>query len=125
MKCTAIDPPRVFEVGGPQPVEVRDSARIELDPDEQVTFVTGSGAEYDVVRKSWGFYAAPSLNSRLGRHSLRPALVRNSEDRFFLLLVELGCEEAFQSYLREQKIKLVCWMDHHDDLSRIEHCVAR
>ena len=58
-----------------------DCGRIALAPDEQVTFTTEAGGEYDVTRKSWGFYATPSINGRLKTFGLRAALVRNVAGR--------------------------------------------
>ena len=63
---------------------------IQLEPDEQVTFVTDSGSEYDVARKSWGYYATPSLNSRLAGFGLRGVLVRGDDGKAYLFLVEMG-----------------------------------
>ena len=66
MRAKLQHPPRRFAAGfGPRPIEMRDYGRLELDPDEQVTFTTPRGGEYDVARKDWGFYATPSLNGRL------------------------------------------------------------
>ena len=110
MKFTPIDPPRVFEVGQSETVRLQDCARIELLPDEQVTFVTDSGTEYDVVRKAWGYYATSSLNRRLPSFGLKAALVQ-SGDRLYLLLVENGKEEKFQTYLKTQGMEVVCWLD--------------
>ena len=92
MKVVALDPPRKFRVGAREDVELSDCGRIELRPDEQVTFTTESGGEYDVARKAWGFYATPSLNGRLPWFGLRPALVKGLEDKFFVMLVEHGHE---------------------------------
>ncbi|HLN09267.1 MAG TPA: hypothetical protein VK281_09945, partial [Xanthobacteraceae bacterium] len=64
-------PPRVFTVGNSGPIEMRDCGMVALDADEQLTFVTERGAEYDVARKDWGFYATPSLNGRLMQFGLR------------------------------------------------------
>ena len=71
MRFRPQDPPREFEVGYGETIVMRDCGRVELDADEQVTFTTESGAEYDVARKSWGFYATPSLNGRLTGFGLR------------------------------------------------------
>ena len=50
MKFTPIDPPRRFEVSGRGvKLMLSDCAHIALAPDEQVTFTTESGGEYDVV----------------------------------------------------------------------------
>ena len=73
MKFTENIPPRTFEVGGARRFLMADCGTLELDADEQITLVTESGAEYDVARKDWGFYATPSLNGRLESFGLRGA----------------------------------------------------
>jgi len=120
MKLTAMEPPRVFAVGQDGAIRLKDCGRIELEPDEQLTFVTASGTEYDVARKSWGYYATPSLNGRLPSFGLRPALVRSYNDRFFLLLVERERIQQFEDYLQSQDMKLACWLDDAVVLERIE-----
>ena len=110
MKITLMDPPRTFPVGVREIIHLRDCGRVALEPDEQVTFVTESGTEYDVVRKAWGYYATPSLNSRLPSFGLKPVLVR-SRDRLYLLLVERVKEEAFHTYLCSQGMEIVGWLD--------------
>jgi hypothetical protein len=120
MKVDQPKVPRVFEVGGRRsPIRLKDCARIELSPDEQVTFVTESGAEYDVARKSWGFYATPSLNARLVQQKLRAVLVRNPEGRFYVWLVERGKEAAFEAYLKEETHVVVRWLDNDHDLEAV------
>ncbi|WP_204106214.1 MULTISPECIES: hypothetical protein [Spirulina sp. CCY15215] len=120
MKFTPIDPPRVFEVGFGEIIPMKDCARVALDPDEQVTFVTESGGEYDLARKSWGFYATPSLNGRLEKFNLRGVLVKNRLDRYFVLLVERGKEDLFQRYLEIESLAIVCWLDNTDRLKQLE-----
>jgi SAM-dependent methyltransferase len=110
MKFTAMEPPRAFLVGHDQKIELKDCARIALQPDEQVTFVTESGTEYDVVRKTWGYYATPSLNRRLREFKLKTALVR-SDERLYILLVEDGKENDFHAYLQDQEMEVVYWLD--------------
>jgi hypothetical protein len=85
-------------------------ADVDLAPDEQVTFISESGSEYDVVRKAWGYYATPSLNRRLPDHGLRPALVRSGEATY-LLLVEQGAVSAFHAYLESQNMEVILWLD--------------
>jgi len=109
VKVTPIDPPRLFSVGLREAIQLKDCGRVALEPDEQVTFVTESGTEYDVVRKSWGYYATPSLNSRLPSFGLNPVLVR-SGDRFYLLLVEINKKVDFHAYLHRQGMEVVAWL---------------
>lgn len=118
MKISIYDPSREFT---PRPaVTMKDCARIELEANEQVTFVTQAGGEYDVARKDWGFYATPSLNGRLANFALRAVLVRNSTNFFFLLLVEKGKELQFQEYVNTEHLAIVCWMDNLNALKALE-----
>ena len=119
MKVTRLDPPRVFQTGRDRPIAIQDCGRIALEPDEQVTFVTGSGAEYDVTRKDWGFYAAPSLNGRLLDFGLRAALARSHVGKFYLMLVERGSEASFHDYLRRESNTLVRWLDSTENLAEM------
>ncbi len=118
MKLTPIKPPRTFSVGFGKIIQLKDCAHIELEADEQVTFTTESGAEYDVARKNWGFYATPSLNGRLERFNLRGVLVKNRINQFFVMLVERGHEPEFEEYLRVESLNVICWMD---ETSKLEH----
>jgi hypothetical protein len=96
-----------------------DCGRVELEPDEQLTFTTPDGAEYDVARKSWGFYATPSLNGRLREFGLRGVLVRNRIGRYFVLLVERGHEDEFESYRALEELDVIAWLDSDEALARI------
>jgi hypothetical protein len=112
MKFEPRSPPRTFTVGNAVKFEMRDCGSVRLAADEQVTFKTETGAEYDVARKDWGFYATPSLNGRLEQFGLRGVLIRNtSTGRYFVLLVERGREPSFEAYLRQESCVVVCWLD--------------
>ena len=113
-------PPRCFQVGRGAPVEMRDCGRVELQPDEQVTLVTESGAEYDIARKSWGFYATPSLNGRLASFGWRAALAKSSGAKYYLFLVEQGKESDFQAYLGSEGHVVICWLSSDDELCALE-----
>lgn len=120
MRFTPTDPPRVFEVGHDKKIQLKDCARIALESDEQVTFTTEAGAEYDVARKSWGFYATPSLNGRLQRFGLRGVLVKNRINQYFILLVERDKEPAFQRYVELERLEVVSWLDDSEVLARLD-----
>ncbi len=112
MKFTEKSPPRRFAVGNAVRFEMRDCGTLSLDPDEQVTLVTDKGAEYDVARKDWGFYATPSLNGRLEAFGLRGVLIRNvATGRYFVLLVERGREASFDAYAAQERLEVVAWLD--------------
>lgn len=120
MKFMPTDPPRVFSVGADGAIQIKDCARIELEPEEQVTFVTPGGAEHDVCRKSWGYYATPSLNGRLPSFGLRPALVKSYNDRYYLLLVEAAKTQEFETYMAGQRQVVVCWLDDPATLTALD-----
>ena len=106
------NPPRRFAVGNAVKFEMRDCGSVSLAPDEQVTFVTDSGTEYDVARKDWGFYATPSLNGRLEQFGLRGVLIKNQDTgRYFVLLVEKNHEASFDAYCRQENLAVIAWLD--------------
>ena len=111
MRIERIDPPREFSAGG---VTLNHSANVELSADEQITLVSSSGSEYDIVRKSWGYYATPSMNRRLTSHGLRAALTAGADGKAALLLVERGHEREFEEYLAEQQMRVLTWLDTDD-----------
>jgi hypothetical protein len=123
MKFEPKNPPREFEVGYDVKGIIRDCGSMRLAPDEQITFLTEQGGEYDLTRKDWGFYATPSLNGRLAGFNLRAVLVKNRVDRFFVMLVERGKEDLFERYVRQEPLKVVCWLDTLEALKALEVAV--
>lgn len=119
MKITPTDPPRPFAVGYHDTV-LRDCANVELAPDEQVTFVAGTGSQYDVVRKSWGYYATPSVNGRLVKFGLRAALVRSRDGKCFIHLVERDSLAEYEAYNAAEGLSLITWLDDDKTLSALE-----
>ncbi|MDX2252296.1 MAG: hypothetical protein NW202_08420 [Nitrospira sp.] len=113
MKFLPKDPPRRFPVGNRVKFDMKDCGTVALDADEQVTLVTESGAEYDVARKDWGFYATPSLNGRLEQFGLRGVLIKNrGTGRYFVLLVERDCEPSFDAYCEQENLAVITWLDN-------------
>lgn len=112
MNIQRLEPARAFRVGRNGGITIRHAANIALEDDEQVTFVTPSGTEHDVVRKAWGYYATSSLNSRLPEHGLRPAIARGRRTgRIYLFLVETGRERDFDAYATSDGLDVICWLD--------------
>ncbi|MBI4343023.1 MAG: hypothetical protein HY599_06620 [Candidatus Omnitrophica bacterium] len=125
MQLTPVDPPRVFDVGCLVKIQLKDCGRVALEADEQVTFVTETGGEFDVVRKSWGFYATPSLNQRLPRFGLRAVLVKSPDGKYYVWLVERGKEPDFQRYLEAERQAVVSWLDTDQALERLAKQMER
>ena len=124
MRFRPLEPPRRFGVGrrGGQLEHVAD---ISLEPDEIVTFHTDSGTEYDVARKSWGYYATPSLNERAREKGLRGALcvgvprsTAGGPERMYLMLVEAGREGEFAKYAQAEEMRVVAWLDDDQAVAR-------
>lgn len=120
MRFEPNDPPRLFEAGKANPIQIADCGRLGLEPDEQITMVTPDGGEVDVARKAWGFYATPSLNDRLRRFGLHGALVKSPSDRYYVMLVEEGHEQEFEAYLRDEEQTLITWLDSSEALWAVE-----
>lgn len=116
MKFEPNSPPRRFEAGNQKIVTISDIGRLQLLPDEQITIANQRGAELDVTMKEWGYYATPSLNSRLPTFGLRSALVRNRMGRYFVLLIDSEMQESFETYLAEQALTLALWLDDGETL---------
>lgn len=116
-------PPRVFIVG--RGIEMKDCGTIALNADEQLTFVTEGGAQYDVARKDWGFYATPSMNGRLAEFGLRAVIIQNCDTkRYFVLLVERGREASFAAYLAAENSRVVYWLDSDAACSALDRKVS-
>ena len=124
VKLRISDPPRTFATGRGEPITIKDCAHIELLPDEQVTFTTPEGGEYDVTRKAWGFYATPSLNGRLLDFGLRAVVTRGPAGKYYVFLVERGHEAEFQRYADAEQNVIVRWLDNEADLKAIETTAA-
>jgi hypothetical protein len=120
MKIDLKNPPRSYEVGRTVKLQMKDCGTVRLDPDEQLTFTTETGAEYDLARKDWGFYATPSLNGRLQQFGLRAVLVKNMIERFFVLLVESGKEPLFDQYVAVEELRVIAWLDNAENLALVE-----
>ena len=111
MQFSPKEPPRVFPVGLTGEIKISDCGKMRLEADELITFDTESGAEYDVVRKDWGFYATPSMNGRLKNYGFKSALVKNKFGFIYVMLVEEGKTDEFQAYLEVEEQKVVQWLD--------------
>ncbi len=111
MKIKPNNPPRVFQVGLHEQINISDCGRLYLQPDEQVTFVTPAGKEHDFVAKSWGFYATPSVNGRLVDQGFKTALVKNSLGRYYIMVVDSDRMPDFKSYLETEQQEVIEWLD--------------
>jgi hypothetical protein len=125
MKITLQNPVRHFEVGWfKHKTVMSDCGAITLAPEEIITFVTESGTEYDLARKSWGYYATPSLGDRLYNFKLRAVMTVNHLGKYSIQLVEKGCEDRFFKYLREEQMTVVTWLDSNGKLNKLQNLIS-
>jgi hypothetical protein len=109
-------PARDFAAGETS-ILIHDCGEMFLNQNEQITFKRESGAEYDVTAKEWGFYATPSTNGRLSKFGFRTALVSNAKNkRRYVLLVEKGFEDSFNSYLKAEALVIEMWLDDESEI---------
>ena len=92
-----------------------DCAHIILDPNEQITFVTNDGSQYDFACKEWGFYATPSINVRLKKEGFKTALVKNGQGKLYVMVVESSKLLKFKQYLEEDNQTILEWLDEHSE----------
>ena len=104
-------------------VQLTEVAKIALKPEEMVTFMGPAGSEYDLTRKTWGWYATPSLNYRLPKFGLRAVLVKNPQGRWFVLLLEGDGGPSFKKYCEHEGVKIVAWLDDEATLVKIEQAL--
>ncbi len=109
MQTKFLDLPRIFSVKG---FQIYDYGKIQLEPQEMVSFQTPSGRECDFTAASWGFYLGPSVNSRLKKEGFKVALVLNEANQLYVNAVETDKIEEFKAYLKtNQNNKILCWLD--------------
>jgi hypothetical protein len=84
---------------------------IELEPDEQLTFVNRTGKRYDFAAKNWGYYATPSVNGRLLDEGFKTALVRNEAGRYYVMVVDNQKLNKFEEYLQSSNQEVIEWFD--------------
>lgn len=111
MKFEPILPPREYKVGLQKQITIRDCGTVHLEPDEQLTFLTRDGNEYDFAAKDWGYYATPSVNGRLKSFGYKTAFVRNTMGKHYVMVVREDKMDSFQTYLDAESQQVVSWLD--------------
>ena len=100
---------RKFKVGVTN-ITLTEVAKISLKKNELVTFINGK-TEYDIVKTGWGFYATPSINSRLLKFKIKTCIIKSKvTNNSFIVLVENGKHKKFKNYLKDEKCEIVKWL---------------
>ena len=90
----------------PKSKPIKDCARISLSTNEQVTFLS-HGSNYDFCKKSWGFYASPSINQRLINEGFSCYLIKNKHKKKYFVVVNNSKKNMFKNFLLKTKHKVI------------------
>lgn len=96
---------RVFKPG-PNISSITDCGRIKLLNNEQVTFIS-FGKEYDFCKTNWGFYASPSINSRLKSQKFRCFLIKNKNKKKYFVVVNNSKIQVFKKFLKKTQHSII------------------
>ena len=107
MNINEINPARKFVVGSGKKITINHCANIDLEENEQVTFVSDNDTELDLVRKCWGYYVTPSINKRLLNFGFSTYVVSNDRGNIYIMAVEQNRDLEFRSYLTETNQKII------------------
>ena len=100
---------RKFKVGI-NDIILKEVAKIYLNQNEMITLVKEK-TEYDIVKKNWGYYATPSINSRLLKFDLKTCVIKSKiTNNSFIILVLKNKKKEFNKYLKNEKCKIVKWL---------------
>ena len=72
---------------------------ISLSNNEQVTFVSKSNGRYDICKKSWGYYATPSINSRLKKEGFKYLLKIHHDESKDCLRLQWVLYQSFEPHI--------------------------
>lgn len=89
----------------------KKSVDLILNKDEQIT-LKFLQSEYDIARKSWGYYVTPSLQKRCKANNLNGAIIfnkKNNQTNF--VLVNSKKKIFFKKYLDINNYKIISWIN--------------
>lgn len=102
--------PRIFCVSKKNNIFLKDVGKIYLNDDENLTITSSNKKNYEICKKSWGYYATPSLNDRLRKNGFRTFLVKQRK-KLFVLLVENNKQKQFNHYIKMEKYQIIKRLD--------------
>ena len=102
---------RKFNPSKRSKIILKDCGSIILEDNEQITFTNNLGKNnYDVTKKNWGYYATPSINSRLKNNNFNTHIIINQKtNKFFIFLVENKKKKEFSRYLKSENLTKIPW----------------
>ena len=110
MKIFKKKKPRLFLVSKKNNIYLKDIGKIYLNDNENLTITSSDKKNFEICRKDWGYYATPSINSRLKKNGFRTVLVRQKH-KYFILIVNKNKIRKFKSYCNLENYKIIEWLD--------------
>ena len=91
-------------------VILSDVGKIILNKNEHLT-IQANNKKNEICMMEWGLYATSSINNRLKKEGFETALVKNSFNKFFIMIVDNNKKKIFFKYCKKESIKVVQWLD--------------
>tara|TARA_Y100000389_G_C17230064_1_gene397680 strand:+ start:176 stop:526 length:351 start_codon:yes stop_codon:yes gene_type:complete len=111
VKFRILKKPRIFSVGKKKNIKIKEIGFIYLKNNEQITIINENKKNYDFVKKSWGYYATPSINERLKKEGFKTALVKNKYSKYYIMVIDKKKMNNFKKYCKSEDQNIVEWLD--------------
>lgn len=110
MKFNKLTNPRNFQTGLKKKQNIKEIGSIKLKNNEMISLIVAGNKRHEITRKVWGFYATQSINDRL-KKNFKTAIVKNSMNKVFIMMVERSKMKKFRDYCRIEKQRVIKWLD--------------
>jgi hypothetical protein len=96
---------RSWYVGKKENIKIYEKAKIELNQNEQISFIDKNGSDiYEICKKIWGFYLSPSINKRLKNYNHKIYLTKDKFNKVFIMAVSLNQIKKFKFYCKSENL---------------------
>jgi len=97
---------RSWKVGEKKTINITEKIKIELDDNEQASFVEKNGNySYEVCKKNWGYYLSPSINKRMKDYNHKIYLTKDESNKIFIMAVKSKKIQSFILYCKSENLK--------------------
>jgi hypothetical protein len=97
---------RSWIVGDKKDILITEKIKIQLDDNEQVSFVEKKNmTSYEICKKNWGYYVSPSIDKRLKDYGHKMYITKNQYGQVYLMAVDLKKIKKFTLYCKKEKLK--------------------
>ena len=110
-KIKLLKKPRIFKVGENKKIKIKEVGYVYLKNNEQITLINENKKKHDIVKKSWGYYATSSVNSRLKKEGFKTAIVKNKSNGYYIMIVDIKKIKNFKNYCKKENQKVIEWID--------------